>query len=240
MKELKIDPELKDLLPPLTDDEYKQLEKNIKENGFDRNFPIMEWHGYIADGHNRYSICKKYNIEPVIGTLAYDSKEEVMEWMLDIQLGRRNLSPIQRIAVAEKYRPIYEKQAQKNIEEGGRKGGLVSTHKPSVNLPNPLTVEKKIDVREKLASVAGVSGKTYSMGKKILDSDNEILLHLLESNIRRRGEVGGTAKKIGLRIKELERLYGVYQGGHGSNQYMQNTNNSDSTKTQKSLLKNLE
>ena len=30
------------------------------------------------------------------------------------QLGRRNLSPIQRIAVAEKYRPIYEKQAKEN------------------------------------------------------------------------------------------------------------------------------
>lgn len=38
-----------------------------------------------------------------------------------------------------------------------------------------------------------------------------------------------------MRIKELERLYGVYQGGHGSNQYMQNTNNSDSAKTQKKL-----
>lgn len=114
MRELKIDPELKDLLPPLTDEEYKQLEKNILENGFDRNFPIMEWHGYIADGHNRYSICKKHNIEPVIGTIAYDTKEEVMEWMLDIQLGRRNLSPIQRIAVAEKYRPIYEKKAKEN------------------------------------------------------------------------------------------------------------------------------
>lgn len=34
--------------------------------------------------------------------------------MLDIQLGRRNLSAIQRIAVAEKYRPIYEKQAREN------------------------------------------------------------------------------------------------------------------------------
>lgn len=113
MKELKIDPELKNLLPPLTHEEYKKLEKNIKDNGFDRNFPIMEWNGYIADGHNRYSICRKHNIEPVIGTLAYDTKEEVMEWMLDIQLGRRNLSPIQRIAVAEKYRPIYERQAQK-------------------------------------------------------------------------------------------------------------------------------
>ena len=175
MKELKIDPELKNLLPPLTHEEYKQLEKNIKDNGFDRNFPIMEWNGYIADGHNRYSICRKHNIEPVIGTLAYDTKEEVMEWMLDIQLGRRNLSPIQRIAVAEKYRPIYERQAQKNLEEGGRKGGLVSANKPLVNLPNPSSMIDKIDVREKLASVAGVSGKTYSMGKKILDSDNEPL-----------------------------------------------------------------
>ena len=46
-KELKIDPELRDLLPPLTGDEYKQLEKNIVENGFDKNFPIMEWHGYM-------------------------------------------------------------------------------------------------------------------------------------------------------------------------------------------------
>ena len=86
--------------------------------------------------------------------------------MLDIQLGRRNLSPIQRIAVAEKYRPIYEKQAKENLKEGGRKGGLVSVKKPLVNLPNPLTVENKMDVREKLASVAGISGKTYSMGSK--------------------------------------------------------------------------
>lgn len=42
-----------------------------------------------------------------------------MEWMLDIQLGRRNLSPIQRIAVAEKYRPIYEKQARENQSKAG-------------------------------------------------------------------------------------------------------------------------
>ena len=37
-----------------------------------------------------------------------------MEWMLDIQLGRRNLTPIQKIAITEKYRPIYEKQAKEN------------------------------------------------------------------------------------------------------------------------------
>lgn len=164
MKELKIDPELKDLLPPLTNEEYKQLEKNIVENGFDRNFPIMEWHGYIADGHNRYSICRKHNIEPVIGTLAYDTKEEVMEWMLDIQLGRRNLSPIQRIAVAEKYRPIYEKQARENQLSGLKQNTV------SVNLPKRID---SVNTSEKLAKVAGVSEKTYRMGAKVLNSDNE-------------------------------------------------------------------
>jgi len=44
---------------------------------------------------------------------AYDTKEEVMECMLNIQLGRRNLSPIQRIAIAEKYRNIYENKPKK-------------------------------------------------------------------------------------------------------------------------------
>lgn len=73
-----------------------------------------------------------------------------MRWMLDIQLGRRNLSPIQRIAVAEKYRPIYEKQAKKNIEEGGRKGGLTTQNKPSSNLTNPLN---SIDTNKKLADI---------------------------------------------------------------------------------------
>ena len=45
MRELKIDPELKDLMPPIAKEEYEKLEKNIVENGFDKNFPIMEWNG---------------------------------------------------------------------------------------------------------------------------------------------------------------------------------------------------
>ena len=174
MKELKIDPELRDLLPPLTDDEYKQLEKNIVENGFDRNFPIMEWHGYVVDGHNRYKICKDHNItDYVIGTLAYETKEEVMEWMLDIQLGRRNLSPIQRIAITEKYRPIYEKQARENLKLASGGDRRSEDFKKNQGSQNSSKVENKIDVRAKLAETAGVSTDTYSKGKKILDSDNE-------------------------------------------------------------------
>lgn len=42
--------------------------------------------------------------------------------------------------------------------------------------------------------------------------EDEILADLLETNIRQRGDVGGPAKKVGLRIKELERLYGIKEG----------------------------
>lgn len=172
-KELKIDPELRDLLPPLTNDEYKQLEKNIVENGFDKNFPIMEWNGFIVDGHNRYSICKKHNIEYVVGTLGYETKDEVMEWMLDIQLGRRNLSPIQRIAVAEKYRPIYERQAKER--QATSTGGANPQLTPNLVEADKTNNRSENETNSKLAKIANVGKETYRQAKRVLDSNNEEL-----------------------------------------------------------------
>ena len=94
--------------------------------------------------------------------------------MLDIQLGRRNLSPIQRIAVAEKYRPIYEKQAKERQAEyhGNQydkkniKSGLTE------NLPQ-VQKERNPTTDKYLSDIADVSEKTYRMGAKILNSDNE-------------------------------------------------------------------
>ena len=105
------------------------------------------------------------NNKLVVGTFAYETKEEVMEWMLDIQLGRRNLSPIQRIAIAEKYRSIYEKQAKENQLSGLK-------NQNNIVLPN-LVKRESIDTTKKLAEVANVGKETYRIGKKILDSDNK-------------------------------------------------------------------
>ena len=71
---------------------------------------------------------------------------------------------------------------------------------------------------------------------RIYNSDDEILLDLLESNIRRRGEIGGSAKKVGKRIKELERLYGIE---NGNNQHNRVTNNFKPSKTQEQLAKDM-
>ena len=93
--------------------------------------------------------------------------------MLDIQLGRRNLSPIQRIAIAEKYRSLYEKQARENLRQAS--GGDRRSEKFDQNqgLPNLVKVENRIDTTKKLAQVAGVGKETYRQAKRVLDSDNE-------------------------------------------------------------------
>lgn len=47
---------------------------------------------------------------------------------------------------------------------------------------------------------------------KTYKDEDSVIKDLLETNIRQRGDIGGSAKKVGRRIKELERLYGVREG----------------------------
>ena len=53
MINLKIDPEFQNQIPPLTDDEYKQLEENILKEGKLLS-PLIVWNNTLVDGHNRY------------------------------------------------------------------------------------------------------------------------------------------------------------------------------------------
>lgn len=68
------------------------------------------------------------------------------------------------------------------------------------------------------------------------DNEDQVLQDLIETNVKQRGEVGGSAKKIGKRIKELERIYGI---SHGNNQHVRITNNSESSKSQEQLAKQM-
>lgn len=44
------------------------------------------------------------------------------------------------------------------------------------------------------------------------DSEDQVLQALIETNIRQRGDIGGSAKKVGRRIVELERIYEIKNG----------------------------
>ena len=96
MINLKIDPEFQSQIPPLTDDEFKQLEENILKEGKLLS-PLIVWNNTLVDGHNRYAILQKHP-EIYFSTmpLPFESREEVLAWICKNQLGRRNLSPEQK------------------------------------------------------------------------------------------------------------------------------------------------
>ncbi len=93
---LKIDHEFADQIPPLTEDEYQQLEANILFDGQIIN-PIIIWNGIIVDGHNRYRILQKHPELPYTTfEKKFSDRNEVMAWICKNQLGRRNLTPQQK------------------------------------------------------------------------------------------------------------------------------------------------
>ena len=96
MINLKIDPEFQSQIPPLTDDEFKQLEENILKEGKLLS-PLIVWRNTLVDGHNRYAILQKHP-EICFSTmpLRFASREEALAWICKNQLGRRNLTPEQK------------------------------------------------------------------------------------------------------------------------------------------------
>ena len=96
MINLKIDPEFQSQIPPLTNDEFKQLEENILKEGKLLS-PLIVWNNTLVDGHNRYAILQKHP-EIYFSTmpLRFENREEAIAWICWNQLGRRNLSPEQK------------------------------------------------------------------------------------------------------------------------------------------------
>jgi len=88
-----IDQEFKQLIPPLSEEEYRQLEANIIADGCSDALKL--WGEIIIDGHNRYDICTRHGIEFKTVQKEFSSREDAMDWMDANQLGRRNLKPDQ-------------------------------------------------------------------------------------------------------------------------------------------------
>ena len=89
-KILQIDQEFKELIPPLSKEEFNLLEENIIKFGCID--PICTWNNTIIDGHNRYSICTKHNLKFNIQAFNFELREEAKDWICANQLGRRNIS----------------------------------------------------------------------------------------------------------------------------------------------------
>ena len=116
---LTIDPEFASIIPPLREEELKQLEENILADGVVIN-PLIVWNGVIVDGHNRYRILQQYpEIQFSTYEKAFSNRYEAIAWICKNQLGRRNLTPEQR-----KYLIGKQYEAEKQSNGGDRKSSM--------------------------------------------------------------------------------------------------------------------
>ena len=143
---LNVDPEFASKIPPLREEELKQLEENILADGVVIN-PLIVWNGVIVDGHNRYHILQKH---PEIQFTTYEKqfpdRYAAISWICKNQLGRRNLTPQQF-----KYLMGQQYKAEKTAYGGDRKS---DTAKSSYQNDNLILKEKTC---ERIADENGVS-----------------------------------------------------------------------------------
>ena len=155
MINLKIDPEFQSQIPPLTDDEFKQLEENILKEGKLLS-PLIVWNNTLVDGHNRYAILQKHP-EIYFSTmpLPFESREEVLAWICKNQLGRRNLTPEQKKFLIGK---------QYSVEH----------RKPGGNGNNQYTVTVEEPVQEELCQIDTIppTSAEASIRKQIAERNN--------------------------------------------------------------------
>lgn len=116
-----IDPEFQARLPAQSDDERKRLAAKIKREGcLEGAIVVAVIHGdrrILLDGHNTIAICKELDVKTTKPRIVhFDNREQALEWMIDNQLARRNLSDLHRAYfIGKKY------LTEKNEHGGDRK-----------------------------------------------------------------------------------------------------------------------
>ena len=167
-----IDNEFRDLIPPLSDDERKQLEENILHDGIRDPLVVWNGHGIIVDGHNRFSIAQKHGLTFKTTELQFADRNEAKIWIIQNQLGRRNLSAYDRSILALKLKPVIAAKAKERMEAGTNqytspvKNSLQGSdeQQPLQETPKPAREQK---TNFQVAQAAGVSEDTIRKVEKI-------------------------------------------------------------------------
>ena len=166
MRQLNIDPEFRDKIPPLSADEFSRLEENIVADGEIRE-PLVVWHNTIIDGHHRYKIVQKHPEIPFkVKQMDFPDKWAAIVWMCRNQLGRRNITDEQKTAlIGEAYK------AQKMTHGGNTRrehdeSGKFTTSRQNGDLRSTKT-------KDVIAKQFGVGSSTVERAEQFVDGLNE-------------------------------------------------------------------
>lgn len=165
---MRIDNDFKALIPPLSKEEFEQLEQNCLRDGIRDSLIVWDDNGefVLIDGHNRYEIAQKHNLPYNHKRMTFPNREAVIEWIILNQFGRRNLSAYDRSLLALKLKPVIAERAKEN--QGARTDICQKS-------------DKSIDTKKELAKVAGVSHDTIHKVEVIQEKAPEEVKEKLKS-----------------------------------------------------------
>lgn len=188
--------EFKKLIPALTVEEFKQLEQNCLDEGIREK--IITWNGFIIDGHNRFEIATRWNLEYETEAKRFKDENEVKEWMINNQFGRRNLNNYQRSVLALELESVFSERAKEKELE--RKTTFHKCEKS--NLP-------KINTVKQISDIANISHNTIARVKVIKAKASEEVkakLNTGEASINEAYQDIKKEEKQQIKTNERERL----------------------------------
>ena len=163
-----VQPEFAELLPPLTEEQFDALEKDIAANGCYAPIIVNE-DLVVIDGHNRKSVCEKHGVPYRMMVFSFEDTLEAKRWALDTQKGRRNLDKWELGKIALKLKPEIEARARANM---GTRTDLSAT------LPEGF---RATDTRKELAESVGIGERTMGKVMQIDDNAPEAVRRALDS-----------------------------------------------------------
>lgn len=167
MSNIVVREDFKNLIPPLSDNEYKQLEQNVLADGI--RDPLVLWGNVLVDGHNRFGLAQKHNLSFKTVNKDFADDDEAIIWIMQNQLGRRNLNDFQRVEIAYKCEDAVKAKAAER-QESTRFGGTGNIS---------LTAGQ---ARDELGAMAGVSGKTYEHAVTVMEEAPEPVVNAARNN----------------------------------------------------------
>lgn len=170
--------ELRNFIPPLSEDEFAQLEENIVAEGC-RDALILwkqDKEYILVDGHNRHKICTHHNIDFRIELKNFQDVESVKEWMINNQLGKRNIPETVKSYLRGQRYQLEKRDRQANLKQNqsNSKGQDV----PSINTAKKLAEEYKVS--EKTIK----RDQQYTLGiDKLVQDDSNLKWKILNKDI---------------------------------------------------------
>jgi hypothetical protein len=175
---LTISERLREVLPPLTDDQRGKLEANILADGVIHD-PICYWHdgtdNLIVDGMNRFEISEEHGIDFETQEMTFTNIEAVERWMLERQAGKRNLTERQLSEVRGRLYNRIKADETANLLPGGPSKDQIDTSSETLGKVPKSDTPKKTSA-ETVAEQFEVSPATVKRDAKrvsIIDNLNE-------------------------------------------------------------------